>query len=500
MTFTSLSFLICVSLLWLMHLVVPSKCRWAFLLVASYGFYASFKVPYLLLALLAATLVSYGCALRIESGKDARSKLFWMWTGILGNLSLLFWLKYLPFVTCNLNAALDFLSGGIRFPSVQQLLALGVSYYVFQGISYLIDVYLEAVEPERHLGYFSLSMSFFPKLLQGPIERSGNLLPQLRNLSPSSLAMLHSGFNLFLLGVCKKVVIADRLATFIDPVYGHVHNYYGISLVVATYLFALQLYFDFSGYTDMALGLARCFNIRLTPNFNAPYLATSTADFWRRWHISFSSWILDYIFKPLQFSLRDWARLGVPVSLLLTFLVSGLWHGASWCFVAWGGLHGFYLAVGVLSKKPRARLCKRVGLDKTRVLTYWQRFVTFHLVCFSWIFFRAATVKDALYVAYSSVADLPRSFALLQSGERDFLQHVALGRSVSELLFALAAVVTVSTLGYLGTGAKRKDTKSDELAFLQRIPFWGGAIAYGAVLYLITICGVSAKGFIYQQF
>ena len=499
MNLASLPFIAFVAALLFLFNAVPARFRWVVLLCGSYLFYASFRVPYLLLALMAVTVISYACGLLLLRSKEPGARLFWMWGGVLGNLSILFWLKYLPFAADNVNAALDAFSLSFRLPALQVLMALGVSYYVFQGISYLIDIYLEVIEPERHPGFFSLSLAFFPKLLQGPIERSGNLLPQLHGLSRSSLSSLRLGANLFLWGAFKKVVIADRLATFVDPVYGSVHQFHGVAVVIATYLFALQLYFDFSGYTDMALGAGRLFNVRLTQNFNAPYLATSVADFWRRWHISFSSWILDYIFKPLQFSLRDWPRWGVPAALLATFLFSGIWHGASWCFVAWGGIHGLYLAAGVLFKKGRVRLCKRLGVEKSPLLKYWQRFVTFHLVCFSWIFFRARSLDDALYVSASSVLDLPAGLARLAEGG-GLAEQLAPGRSAAELLFTLALAGAVALLGRLELQARKKDPAREELSFLHGIPFWGSAIAYGAIFYLITICGLSAKGFLYQQF
>jgi len=500
MTFTSLPFMLFVASVLLLFNIMPANYRWAVLLAGSYLFYAFCKVPYLLLALLAVTFVSYLSGHLVHGSKDHRLKLFWMWAGVVANISLLCWLKYLPFITDNLNLAFALLPVGFRFPAAPLLVALGVSYYVFQGISYIVDSYLDIIEPERHLGYFSLSLSFFPKLLQGPIERSGSLLPQLHALAPASPALFRSGVNLFLWGMFKKVVIADRLASFVDPVYGNVHNYFGLSLVMATYLFALQLYFDFSGYTDMALGIARCFNIRLTQNFNAPYLATSTADFWRRWHISFSSWILAYIFKPLQFSLRDWPRWGAPLALMVTFLISGIWHGASWCFVAWGGIHGVYLASAVLFKKQKLSLSKKLGLQKTRVLKLWQQFATFHLVCFSWIFFRAASIEDALYIAFSSVMEMPRSIALLRGKDVSFLRHLTLGRSEYEFMFTLLVVASAALVGYLDLRGKGANPETDDLVLFSKVPYWGSAIAYGTILYMIVICGVSAKGFIYQQF
>ncbi|BCG47626.1 Probable poly(beta-D-mannuronate) O-acetylase [Citrifermentans bremense] len=498
MSFASLPFILFCAACVAVFCVTPAKWRWLFLLATSYSFYATFKVPYLLLVLLMVTLICYGCGLLLQQTADPKRRLLLLWGGIAGNLSLLLWMRYLPFVSDNLNGALGLFSLDWRLPSAPQLVALGVSYYVFQGISYLVDVYLEVIEPERHLGYYALSLCFFPKLVQGPIERSGNLLWQLHELGRPSLEMLRSGVNLFIWGALKKVVVADRLAAYVDPVYGNVHGYHGLALLFATYLFALQIYFDFSGYTDMALGVGRLFGVRLTQNFNAPYLATSTADFWRRWHISFSSWILDYIFKPLQFSLRDWPRWGVPVALLTTFLISGLWHGPSWCFITWGGIHGVYLAAGVLSKKRRGAWSKRFGIGKSPWLTWWQRLVTFNMVCFSWVFFRATTIDDALYVAYSAVADLPQSLRPVLLPHQ--LQQLSLGKPAGELLFTLVLTAVVGFLGYWDLERRKKDPEAEELGFLQSLPLWGQGGAYGVILYLITICGVSAKGFIYQQF
>ncbi len=199
-------------------------------------------------------------------------------------------------------------------------------------------------------------------------------------------------------GLFKKVVIADRLGLFVDAVYDNVHGFTGLPLLVATYAYSFQIYMDFSGYTDMALGSAWLFNINLTQNFNSPYLAASVADFWRRWHISFSRWLFDYLFKPLQMHWRDWKTLGTAAALFVTFLISGLWHGASWGFVAWGLLHGAYLACSVFYRPYQKKLHATLGLAKTRLLARWQIFATFNLVSFAWIFFRANSGRQALYI------------------------------------------------------------------------------------------------------
>ena len=400
MTFTSIIYFCFLPAVWLLYQVTADRYRWLLLLAASYGFYASLKVPYLPAVLLLITVVTYLTGRALGAVVEPVKRRLIFRGGIGGNLLVLLLLKYLPFLSGNLNGLANRLGFGSVAPEFRPLVAIGVSYFVFQAISYLADIYLEIDEPERHPGRFALYLAFFPKLLQGPIERGSDLLPQLREPFRFDYDQARLGVVMFTWGLFKKVVIADRLALFVDPVYGNVHAWSGLPLLLATYAYAFQLYFDFSGYTDMALGSARLFNIRLTQNFNSPYLATSVADFWRRWHISFSRWILDYIFKPLQMQWRGWGTLGTAVALLVAFLVSGIWHGASWGFVVWGGLHGIYLALSVYWKPYQKKLHRRLGVTKSRLLTVWQVVVTFHLVCVAWIFFRVESLDDANYILF----------------------------------------------------------------------------------------------------
>jgi D-alanyl-lipoteichoic acid acyltransferase DltB (MBOAT superfamily) len=398
MSFTSLKYLFFLPLLYILFQVVPDRYRWLLLLLASYGFYAAMRVPYLVGVLLLVTLLTYVVGLLLGATSDPTRRRLFLWAGVVGNLLILVLLKYLPFLDENLASL--FLWIGFDHISHQSTFftTIGVSYFVFQAVSYLVDLNLEIIEPERHAGRFALYMAFFPKLLQGPIERGGDLLPQLRSSYRFDYEQARTGLIMFTWGLFKKVVIADGLAGYVNLVYDNVYEYSGLPLLLTTYIYALQIYFDFSGYTDMALGSARLFNIQLTQNFNSPYLATSMADFWRRWHISFSRWILDYIFKPLQMKWRGWGTTGSAVALIITFLISGLWHGASWGFVVWGGLHGTFLAFSVYWKPYQKRIHNFLGIEKTRILRVWQTVVTFHLICVGWIFFRANTIGDAWYI------------------------------------------------------------------------------------------------------
>jgi len=400
MPFNTISYCIFLPVIFLIHYFSPDRFRWLVLLVASFLFYSALKAPHLLAVLLLVTTISYFTGIWINSYEDQRSKRYILWVGISANVITLILLKYLPFLATNLNLLLNQIYPGSQVPVSNAIIAIGVSYFIFQAISYLIDIYLEIEKPELHFGHFALYMSFFPKLLQGPIERAGNLLPQFKKAYIFDYDNVRSGMLIFTIGLVKKIVVADRLAMMVNPVFANVHAYNGFQLLLATYCYALQIYFDFSGYTDMALGAARMFNINLTQNFNNPYFATSIADFWRRWHISFSSWILDYIFKPLQMSWRNWGSWGIAAALLVTFVVSGLWHGASWGFVVWGGLHGLYMAMYSIYRPYQKRITNYFRINK-KSLVYRSVcvFIVFNMVSFAWIFFRTASLEEALYVA-----------------------------------------------------------------------------------------------------
>ena len=398
MPFNSLKYFLFLPVVYLVFYFVGERARWCVLLAASLLFYAALSVPYLLVVLVLVAITTYGFAIWLERAESAKAKQTLLWGSIATNILILAAMKYLPFLSENLRALSTILSLDAHIQPIKAFVAIGVSYYIFQAISYLIDIYLEIEKPERHFGYFILYLAFFPKLLQGPIERAGDLIPQLKKPYTFNYDAVRSGLLLFTWGLFKKVVIADRLALYADQVFNNVHDYTGLSLIIGIYAYALQIYFDFSAYTDMARGTGRLFGINLTENFNSPYLATSLADFWRRWHISFSRWILDYIFKPLQMQWRNGKNVGTAAALIITFLVSGIWHGANWGFVVWGLLHGIYLACSVFYRPYQKRLHKYLGIEKTRFLTIWQICVTFNLVSFAWIFFRTANIEDAMYV------------------------------------------------------------------------------------------------------
>jgi D-alanyl-lipoteichoic acid acyltransferase DltB (MBOAT superfamily) len=382
----------------------------------------------------------------------------------------------------NLSYIINGTTTGITFPLNKTLITIGVSYYIFQAISYLIDIYLDIEKPELHLGYFALYMSFFPKLLQGPIERAHALIPQLHEKYEFNYNNMRSALLIITGGLFKKIVIADRLALYVNPVYNNVTGYSGIIFIITTYLYALQIYFEFSGYTDIALGTGRLFNIKLTQNFNSPYFANSVADFWRRWHISFSRWILDYIFKPMQMKLREWRSVGTVVAIIITFVISGVWHGASWCFIVWGLLHGLYLGAAVIYQPIKNHIHEKLNLKKTKILKVCQVMVTFHLVSFAWIFFRANNIGDAWYIVNHMLTGAKDVSAILISQKYD---------GIIVLSTSLIAMYILRLAKY----------KYDLLEYLFDKPTWIRWSYYYTVIMAILFFGVyDDSKFIYFQF
>jgi D-alanyl-lipoteichoic acid acyltransferase DltB (MBOAT superfamily) len=418
MLFNSLHYFLFLPAVYLAFYFTRERARWFVLLAASFLFYAALDAPYLPLLLILVTAITYGFGIWLDSTPAPRGKYILLWGGIAANVLILAVMKYLPFICGNLNALSSLFSLDIRLQPVKPLVAIGVSFYIFQAISYLVDIYFKIGKPERHFGYFALYLAFFPRLLQGPVERAGNLISQLKTRYEFNYDNIRSGILLFAWGLFKKIALADRLGIYADTVYGDVHAFTGLPLLLATYAYAFQLYMDLSGYTDMAMGSARLFNIDLTQNFNTPFTATSIADFWRRWHISLSRWILDYIFIPLRMQWRCLGRWGIVAALMVTFLLSGIWHGDSPGYIIWGALNGLYMACSVFYKTWQKKLHKALGIERTRLLKSWQILVTFNLLNFAWIFFRANSLSDAVYIL-KNVCELRGGSQILRPGDEE---------------------------------------------------------------------------------
>jgi len=388
----------------LRHKALSNTLSQFFLLAASLIFYGYWNPAYLVLILISVA-VTWASGLLME-GRNVREKRLVLIASLAINLGILFFFKYYGLFA----ETAGFLSrGGIRFPSFEVLLPVGISFYTFQALGYSIDVYYGRVQAERNFICYALFVTFFPQLVAGPIERSGNLLPQFKVNYEFDYDRVTSGLRLAAWGMFKKVVIADRLAIYVNGVFGNPAVYPGASLALAVFFFAFQIYCDFSGYSDIAIGYARVLGFNLMTNFRQPYFSRSIAEFWRRWHISLSTWLKDYIYIPLGGNRKGEVR--QRLNLLITFLLSGLWHGAAWHFVVWGALHAIFQIIGRSTETPRNALCRKIGLpEESRLRKAIQVCITFLLVCFAWVFFRANTMGDA-FLVITKLARLPLELA-----------------------------------------------------------------------------------------
>jgi alginate O-acetyltransferase complex protein AlgI len=392
MLFNSIQYAIFFPLVVLAYFLLPFRFRWILLLLASYIFYMFWKAEYAIL-LVICTLVNYYAALGMAKSQEKRRKRLFLYLSLLVSLGMLFAFKYFNFVNENLSQLFGRFSIPYQVPSFKLLLPIGISFYTFQSLSYTIDVYRGSVKPERHIGYFALYVSFFPQLLAGPIERPGNMLPQYHERHNFNYYDFTNGLKLMAWGFFKKLVIADRMAVFIDTVYKTPGDYHGFQVLIVAIFFMIQLYADFSGYSDIAIGSAQVMGFRLMQNFNRPHISDSISEFWKRWHISLSSWIRDYVFMPLSDAFRRWKIWGFALAGFLSFLIFGIWHGAGWNFVAFGFLFGLYYAFELLTWRQRKRLWRNVP---PKILKPVSVVFVFMLIAMSSVFFRAYSFTDAL--------------------------------------------------------------------------------------------------------
>jgi D-alanyl-lipoteichoic acid acyltransferase DltB (MBOAT superfamily) len=404
MVFTSSQFLIFLPVVVGIYYIVPKKIKNLWLLAASYYFYMCWNAVYILLILFS-TIVTYVSGVLMEkiNGSDLEKErcVFYKKLCVAGsfvlNLSLLFFFKYMNWGIEMVNQLFAGLHITVNVPAFDILLPVGISFYTFQALGYTVDVYRGDIRAEKNFFQYALFVSFFPQLVAGPIERSGNLLKQLAEPKKAAFDNLRDGVLLMLWGYFLKVVLADRIALFVDTVYGDIETYTGAYLIVATLLFAVQIYCDFAGYSTIAMGAAKLLGIRLMENFNAPYLSMSVAEFWRRWHISMSGWFRDYLYIPLGGNRKGKRR--KYFNLLITFGVSGLWHGANWTYVLWGLLNGVFQIIGDLLRPVRQRLAVLFEIKPDSLSHKCLKAVTtFLLIDFTWIFFRASTVREALRI------------------------------------------------------------------------------------------------------
>lgn len=405
MIFNSINFMIFFPIVVFGYFIIPQKLKNFWLLVASYYFYMCWKPAYALLILFS-TASTFLCGILIDKAKDHKQKKLFLIVNIVLNIGILFYFKYFNFFIATLTSLVP----GLGISQNKDLLAVvGISFYTFQSLGYSIDVYRGKIEREKNFLTYALFVSFFPQLVAGPIERSENLLPQFQKTYKFSYENASNGLKLMAWGFFKKLIIADGAAQIVNMVYNDPTKYTGIQLIVATVLFAFQIYGDFSGYSDIARGAAQVLGYKLMRNFNHPYFAISVPDFWRRWHISLSSWFMDYIYIPLGGSRKGLVR--TCINLMITFFISGLWHGAATTFVVWGVLNGLYnVASGLYSQAKKSFRKEKPPEKQKAIFIPFKILFTFILVDFSWIFFRSKTLSDAFYIIKNLFNDIFKIF------------------------------------------------------------------------------------------
>ncbi|MGN1095807.1 MAG: MBOAT family O-acyltransferase [Eubacteriales bacterium] len=484
MTFNSGEFLIFFPIVLILYFLLPKKLSRISLLAMSLIFYLAWNYK-LIVLILFTTAVSYFSALIIEKTEKKSTKRLFIVITLVSCLGVLFFFKYYNFIASSLGWAIQQFGGGTYDFTLNLVLPVGISFYTFQTLSYVIDVYRGTEKAEHDFLLFALYVTFFPQLVAGPIERPGNLLPQLREKNKFDPENVRIGLQKMAVGFFKKLVVADIFAEYVNSVFNDAANATGLGVILGSVFFAVQIYCDFSGYTDIAIGCARVMGIRLMKNFDRPYnRAVSIKDFWARWHISLSTWFRDYLYFPLGGS-----RCSKPrhmFNLFVVFLASGLWHGANWTFVLWGILHAFYRIVGELTYKPREKFWEKLHVNtKSFPFTMLRRAATFVLVCFSWIFFRANSISDLGILLSKLFTGFGNVGATLE----------AMGIGITAALLAVFSVIVMNQLDTLtGDGALEINiTASRKTGVMWCI--WAVALAW---ILLYSVGGAST--FIYFQF
>jgi len=484
MLFNSLPFLFFFIIVTTLYFALPYKRRWLLLLISSCYFYMAF-VPIYILIIGFTIVIDYFAGICIENAEGSKRKLFLI-ASLIANIGVLAIFKYYNFF----NQILEFLLNGMGLsnpiPYLSILLPIGLSFHTFQAMSYTIEVYRGHQKAERHFGIYSLYIMFYPQLVAGPIERPQNLLHQFREKHDFEYNRVTSGLKLMAWGLFKKVVIADRLAKAVDLVYNNPQEHNSLSLIIATIFFTYQIFCDFSGYSDMAIGAARIMGFKLMTNFDNPYQSKSVHEFWKRWHISLSTWFRDYLYISLGGN-----RVKIPrwyLNLFIVFLVSGLWHGANWTFVIWGALHGFYLVFSLITKKFRGKINRLLHFDKVPFLSVM---TTFILVAFAWIFFRANNVQSAFYIVehmFTGIPDVTNNLLNHQS----VLDYMGLEKR--SFILSLFLIVFLETVHFI----QSKRSISEILARKNIYMRW--AVYYVAILSILFLGVFENRQFIYFQF
>ncbi len=490
MLFNSLEFLIFFPIVTLGYFLIPHRVRYLWLLLTSYYFYMCWNPRYALL-MAASTFFTWLGGAVISAVKNKKAQKAAVGLNFAVNLLILFFFKYFAFTVDNVNNLLSIFNIAPMNIQFDVILPVGISFYTFQALGYTMDVYRGEIKHEKNILRYALFVSFFPQLVAGPIERSKNLIHQLAERHSFSYDRVASGLLLMLWGFFQKLVIADRAAILVDTVYKNPTSFYGFHLAVATVLFAVQIYCDFASYTTIARGAARVMGMELMDNFNVPYFARSIADFWSRWHISLTNWFRDYLYIPLGGNRKG--KLRKYLNIIIVFFASGLWHGASWTYVAWGLLHGIMRIVGDLTKNLRNLILTLINVDiKKPYYAVFQGIITFFLVSIAWVFFRAQSISSAFWILRKIFFDF-RPYLLANGG---LLEMGLKAPDLAVLFLAIAVLFFADGLKYKKIGANKLILNMHIVLRFTLIL----SLLFATLVFGIYGAGYTSSQFIYFQF
>lgn len=476
MLFNSFHFILFFIVVTTLYFVLPPRIRWILLLLSSCYFYMAF-VPIYILILVFTIIIDYFAGILIEKA-NKRYRRSYLILSLVANIGVLAFFKYFNFLDTNLSILLNGVGLKNPIPYLAILLPIGLSFHTFQAMSYTIEVYRGNQKAEKHFGIYSLYVMFYPQLVAGPIERPQNLLHQFREKHKFEYQRIVDGLKLMLWGFFKKLVIADRLAIYVNATYNNPHEHTGMTLLLATVFFAFQIYCDFSAYSDIAIGTAKVMGFKLMTNFNRPYFSKNISEFWKRWHISLSTWFRDYLYISLGGN-----RVSIPrwyINLLIVFIISGLWHGANWTYIIWGALNGFYLVFAIVTYNKRKNISEFIGLNNFPHLSNFLAILTtFALSCFAWIFFRANSVNDAFYII-KKIADFKGPIFISQ---------------LSVILYPIFGIF------FLLLVEMKQEYYYGDFSFLNNRNWIWRYVSYAFLIIVILLVGVFDGGqFIYFQF
>lgn len=490
MQFVSLVFLMFFLIVTTLYFIIPHKFRWIWLLICSYYFYMILNPKYALL-IATSTIITYLSGLLIENAnqitnekKSTQLKNFWVFASFSSNLGILFLFKYYGLFNEGLFKFLNLFNVSVHLPSFEYLLPLGISFYTLQALSYTMDVYRKDVAPEKNLGKYALFVSFFPQVVSGPIEKSKNMLHQFDERHYFDYERVKNGLLLMLWGVFVKIVIADRLAILVDTVYASPNNYKGFAIFIATIFFTFQVYCDFRSYSDIARGAAEVLGFKVTNNFKQPYLSKSIKEFWSRWHISLTSWYKDYLYFPLGGNRRG--KLRTYCNIMIVFLVSGLWHGATFNFIIWGALHGLYQIIEQLLKPFTEKAIKTFKI-KTEVFSFklFQVLINFTFINITFIFFRAKTFSSAITIIKNAFYFNPWT---ITNGS-----IFNLGLDSKDFLISIIGIILIVTVDII----QRRKNLQIQFSKQTMVFRW---VTYFATVVAILVFGMYGPGYSLQQF